>query len=53
MKNVDIMIFKTRDGLWGARVSHSGTTEYIDKCASMSMLMKQIERALILREVGI
>lgn len=50
MTNIDIHVYKTRDGQWKARISRFGNTEYIDKCVNMRILFEQIERALILRE---
>jgi len=47
--NADIHVYKTRDGQWKARISHSGKTEYIDKCVTMRILLEQVERALLLR----
>lgn len=49
MQNADIHIYRTRDFEWKARITHSGKVEYIDSCATISMLMRQVERALLLR----
>jgi hypothetical protein len=45
--NIEVHIFRTRDGQWKARISYSGKVEYIDKCPNMGILMEQVTRALL------